>query len=195
MGGHGDVGRAPDDLVAHVPFVVGGVALGEVEGSRDDADGRVAAGEAAAEVLEMGPVVAVEALADLRTHVGEEEGLVHGSLAPARVGGGDLVAAVVAGPEVVLELRPELVGHRLVLQKYAVLPVPVPLRQRCRRDVLNHPVRVAQAPVVRGDQGRSRGYVGDGAGKSVLEEAGGVDGRGRAAERGRGGGGGEPGRG
>ncbi len=182
---HGDGGRVANHLVLDVPLVVDGVLAGEVEGAGDDADRGVADGEAAAKVLKVRPVVAVEALADLGTHVGEVKGLVHGRLGPLGVGGGHLVAAVVAAAVVVLEAGAELGRHGGVLDKCAVLAVGVAARQRGRRDVLDDPVRVARPPVVRRDEGAARGHVGDGAGEAVLEEARGVDGR-----RARGGGGG-----
>lgn len=73
----------------------------------------------------MRPVVAVEALADLGAHVAEEEGLVHGRLAPLAVSGGDLVAPVVAAPEVIFEFGAEHLGHAAVLDKSRVLTVAV----------------------------------------------------------------------
>lgn len=155
--GHRDRGGVADHLVPGVPLAVGGVALGEVEGAGDDAHARVAVGQTAAKVLEVGPVVPVEALADLGAHVAQVEGLVHGLLAPLAVGGGDLVAPVEARAEVVLQLGAELVGHALVLQEGRVLAVAVAAGERGRGDVLDDPVRVAQAAVVRGDQGLPRG--------------------------------------
>lgn len=80
----------------------------KVERTGDDADRGVFCGEATAEVLEMSPVVAVKTFADLGTHVGEVEGIIHGSLGEFAVGGRDLMAAVVAGAEVVRELCTEL---------------------------------------------------------------------------------------
>jgi len=112
--GHGDVRGVTDDLVLDVPFVVCRVALRQVQRSRHYAHARVFLRQPAAEVLEVRPVVAVEALADLGRHVGEVEGLVHGALRPLGVGRGDLVAAVVARAEVVLQLGAELLGNALV---------------------------------------------------------------------------------
>lgn len=174
--GHGDGRWAADHLVLDVPLVVDGVFAREVERASDDADRRVADGESAAKVLKVGPVVAVEALADLRAHVGEVEGLVHGGLGPLGVGGGHLMAAVVAAAVVVLESSAELGGDAIVLDKVAVLAVGVAAGERLRRDVLDHPLRVARAAVVRGDEGGAAGDVGDGARETVLEEAGRVDG-------------------
>jgi hypothetical protein len=174
--GHGHVGRVANHLVADVPLVVDRVLLGQVERARDDADAGVADREAAAKVLKVRPVVAVEALTDLGAHVGQVKGVVHGGLGPLAVGGGDLVAAVVARPKVVFELGAELVGHAVVLDKVAVLAVAVALGQRGRGDVLDDPVRVARPPVKRGDEGRARRNVGHGAREAILEDARGIDG-------------------
>lgn len=111
MGWNGDVGRRADDLVGDAPFVIDRVAFGEVEGTGDDADGGVGLGEVSAKVLDVGPVVAVEAQADLGAHVGEHEGRVHGLLAPFGVCGRDLVAAVVAAAGVVGEFGAEGSGE------------------------------------------------------------------------------------
>lgn len=99
----------------------------------------------------MRPVVAVKALADLRAHVGQEEGVVHGVLAPFRIRRGHLVAAVVAGAEVVLQLAAELFGDRGVLEEDGVLAVAVGLREGGGCDVLCYPGGVAQAAVEGGD--------------------------------------------
>lgn len=117
MRGNGDVGRVADDFVRHAPFAVGGVAPGEVQRAGDDADAGIALGQTAAEVLKVRPVVAVETLADLGAHVREEEGVVHGFLAPFCVGCGDLVAAVVAGTQVVLKAGTELLRDGRVLNE------------------------------------------------------------------------------
>lgn len=108
MGWYRDVGRGADDFVADAPFAVGGVTFGEVERARDDANGWVVFREVSTEFLNVGPVVAVESLAYLGAHVGENEGGIHGFLAPFRVGGWDLVAAVVAAAGVVGEFGAEL---------------------------------------------------------------------------------------
>lgn len=112
--GHRDVRRVADHLVFDVPLVVGRVALREVEGSGHDPHARVSLRETAAEVFEMRPVVPVESLAHLRRHVGQVEGLVHGGLPPLRIGCGNLVASVVAGPVVILQFCSELFWHALV---------------------------------------------------------------------------------
>lgn len=65
---YGDIRRIADDLVADSPFPAL-VALGEIEGSCYDPDGGVASRESAAEILEVCPVISVEAFADLRTHI------------------------------------------------------------------------------------------------------------------------------
>lgn len=101
MRGHGDVGRITDDFVGDAPFSVC-LALGEVERAGDDADGGVAGCEAAAEIFKVCPVVAVESLADLGTHVCEVESIVHSLLRPFRVRGGDLMSPIISGAEVIL---------------------------------------------------------------------------------------------
>lgn len=100
MGRHSNVGRVTDDLVVDAPFAVR-VPTGEVQRSGDDADRGVPLGQVPAELLEMRPVVTVEALSDLRAHVRQGESAVHGGLGPFGVGGGNLVATVVAGAEIV----------------------------------------------------------------------------------------------
>lgn len=148
MRGDGDGGRRPNHLVADVPLAVDGVLARQIQRAGDDADAGVAAGEAAAKVLKVRPVVAVEAVADLGADVCQVEGVVHGLLGPFCVGGGHLVAAVVAAAEVVLEEGAELHGHRRVLEEDAVLAVAVAAGEGVGRDVLDDPVRVARSPVV-----------------------------------------------
>lgn len=172
----GDGGWVANHFVLCVPFPILRVALGEVQRPRNDAHAGVALGQTAAKVLEMRPVVPVEPLADLGAHVAEEKRLVHGGLAPFAVGGGDLVAAIVAAAKVVLEMGAELVGHGGVFDKDGVFAVAVALGEGGRGDVLDDPVGVAQAAVVGGDEGGAGGYVGDGAGEAIFEEARGVDG-------------------
>lgn len=79
--------------------------------------------EAATKVLEMRPVIPIKAVADLRTHVAQRERGVHGFLAPFGVGGGDLVAPVVAGAEVVFELAAEHGRDGLVFGEDGVFAV------------------------------------------------------------------------
>lgn len=124
MRGHGDIRRVADNLIAHAPLSVRVLAR-QVQRARDDAHTRIVAREAAAEVFKVRPVVAVEALADLRAHVAEEEGLVHGGLGELCVGGGRLVAPVVAGAEVVFEQGAEERGEGLVFEEFAVAAVAV----------------------------------------------------------------------
>lgn len=143
---HGDVGRAADDLVVHAPLAVR-VAAREVQGPRDDAHARVGVREAPAKVLEVRPVVPVEAVADLRAHIAQGKGGVHGGLAPLCVGGGDLVAAVVAAAEVVFEFGAEGLRDRGVFDKGAVAAVGSAVGQGGWGDVFGDPVRVACAAV------------------------------------------------
>lgn len=176
MRGHRDIGWVADDFVRDAPFAVGRIFAREVERAGDDANGGKMVGETAAEVFQMGPVVAVEAVAHLRAHVAQQEGLVHGLLAPFRVRGGHLVAAVVAGAEVVVQFGAEGGGDVAVFDEDGVAPVAVSDREGGRRDVLGYPVRVARAAVEGGYGGEAWTEIGDGAGEAVLEEAGWVDG-------------------
>lgn len=169
-------GRAANHLILDIPLVVDGILAREVQRASHDAYRRVADSEAAAKVLKVRPVVAVETLANLGAHVAEVKRLIHGALRPLCVGSGHLVAAVVAAAVVVLEARAKLGGHAVVLDKVAVLAVAVAQRQRRGRDVLHHPVRVARAAVVAGYQRRAVGHVVDGTGEAVLKEARRVDG-------------------
>ena len=114
----------------------------------------------------MRPVVAVEPLAHLRTHVAEEEGVVHRILAELGVGGGDLVPAVVAAAGVIFELRAEELGDGLVFNEGGVLAVAAADLEGFSGDVLGDPVRVAGAAVVGGDEGMARCAVVDGAGEA-----------------------------
>ena len=170
MGGHGHVGRAADDLVADAPLPVGRIAARQVQRSGHDADRGVAVGESAAKVLEVGPVVAVKALALLGAHVGEQEGRVHGTLRPLGVGGRHLVPAVVAGAEVVGQLGAMLLGHGLVLDEVRVPPIALVHGQGGGREVLGDPMRVPRASVEARDGGRRGVYVGHGTGESILEQ-------------------------
>lgn len=175
--GHSDGGRRANHLVLDVPLVVDGVLLGQIQRSRDDAHRGISLGQTTAEVLKVRPVVAVEALANLRAHVAEVERLVHGGLRPLCVCGGHLVSSIIAAAEVVLEQGAELGGHAVVLEEQAVLAVTAARGQRLGCDVLDDPVGVARAAVVARDEGGAGRDVGDGAWEAIFEEAAWVDGR------------------
>lgn len=151
--GHRDGGRRSDHLVLDVPLVVHGILLGEVQRAGDDADGGVLDCQAAAEVLEVCPVIAVEALADLWAHVGEVEGLVHSLLGPLAVRSRDLMAAIIAAAEVILQQSAELLRHGIVLEEGAVLAIAVPLGEARRRNMLSDPMGVSKSSVVARDEG------------------------------------------
>ena len=123
------------------------------------------------EILDVRPVVPVEAVADLRTHVAQRKGRVRRGLTPLCVGGGHLVAPVVAAAEVVVEFGAEFGGDGLVLGEDAVLAVAVPAGERGGRDVFGDPVGVAGAAVEGGDEGGGGADVRDWAREAVLEEA------------------------
>lgn len=140
---NGHVWRVPDDLVRHTPLPVRRVALGEVQRAGNNAHTWVFDCQAPTEVLEMCPVVPVEALADLRAHVGQEEGLVQCLLAPFGVRRGYLVAPVVAGAKIIFELRAELFRYRRVLDEDGVPPVSIRLREGLASDMFSDPGRVS----------------------------------------------------
>lgn len=169
VGWHRNIGRGPNDLVRDPPLAIIRVALRQVKRSGDDPHGGIGSGEPAAEVLKMRPVIPVEAIADLRAHVGQQEGLVESLLAPFRVGGWHLVAAIVAGARVVLQLGSELRGHALVFDKVAVLAVGVIGREGCGGDVLGYPERVPRAAIECARCAESWAEVIDGTGEPILE--------------------------
>ena len=170
MGWHRDIGGGPDDLVRDPPLAIIRVALGQIERSGDDPDGGIGSREPAAKVLKMRPIIPVEAIADLWAHVGQQEGLVEGFLAPFRVGGWHLVAAIVAGARVVLQLGSELGRHAFVFDKVAVLAVGVVGREGGGGDVLGYPERVPCTAIECARCAESWVEVIDGAGEPILKE-------------------------
>lgn len=164
----GDAGRVADHLVGDAPLAVGRVTVREVQGPCDDADGRVLLGQVAAEVLKVRPVVAVEAVADLRAHVGQGEGRVHGLLRPLGVRGGHLVAPVVAGAEVVGQLGAEEGRDVVVFEEVAVLAVGVIHGEGIGSNVLGDPGWVAHAAVVGARQGEGVQGVVDRTREAIL---------------------------
>lgn len=104
--------------------------------------------EVAAEFLEVGPIVAVEPLADLRAHVGKDKGAVHGFLTPFGVCGGDLVAAVVAAAGVVREFCAEDGRKGGVFVESGVAAGTVVEEEGCRGYVLSDEVGGAEGTVV-----------------------------------------------
>lgn len=73
--------------------------------------------ESPTEIFKMRPVIPVEALADLRAHVGKKECLIHSILTPFGVGGGDLVSPIVARAKVIEEFSAELFGDAFVFHE------------------------------------------------------------------------------
>ncbi len=173
---HGYVGRVANHLVADTPLAILGVALGQVQRPGDDAHAGEIVGQAPAEIFQVRPVIPIEAVPNLGTHVAQQKGLVQGRLAPSGVGGGDLVAAVVAAAEVVGELRAEFGGDGGVFDEDAVFSVCVVGREGGWCDVFGHPGGVAGAPVEGGGSGEGGVQVVDWAWETVLEEAVWVDG-------------------
>lgn len=170
MGRDCDRGRVSNDLVADAPFSVW-IAVREVQRAGHDADGWVLLGQVAAEILEMRPVVAVEAFAHLRTHVGQGEGGIHGILRPFGVCGGHLVAAVVTGAEVVGQLGAEDGWNGGILDEDAVFAICVLHGEGVGGDVFGHPGRIAGATVVGTRQGQRVQRIVHGSGKAILKEA------------------------
>ena len=91
----------------------------------------------------MRPVVPVEALAHLRAHICEEEGVIERLLAPFCVRRGYLVPAVVAGAEVVLEFSAEFLRYGRVFNKDGVPSVTIGDSEGFGGDVLCDPRRIS----------------------------------------------------
>ena len=119
----------------------------------------------------MRPVIAIEPVADLWAHIAQQKRLVERVLAPFRVGGGDLVASVVARAEVVVQFGAKFGGDGGVFDEDGVFPVGVVGVEGGGGDVLGDPVGVAGAAVEGGGCAQGGVDVVDGAGKSVLEDA------------------------
>ena len=155
---HGDIRRVADNFVFNSPFLIYGVLLREIQRPSHDPD----AGEfptidkLTAELLEMCPVVSIEALADLRTHVCQDKGRVHCFLRPFRVGRRYLVASVVTGAKVVGKFGTEGSGQRSIFMEEGKLAVAIVEGEGGGGDVLGDPVRIASLAVERG-QVRRRG--------------------------------------
>ncbi|CAD6506561.1 BgTH12-07788 [Blumeria graminis f. sp. triticale] len=172
VGGDGDVGRVTDDFVVDPPLSVGCVLLGQIQGAGDDADRGVALGQASAKVLEVGPIIAIEALADLRAHVAEVEGIVHGWLGPLGVGRRHLVTAVVARARVVTQLAAELLRHIFVLEKGTRLAIARRYGQRVGSQVFGDPEGISRASIVGRDESMAMRHVRHRAGEAILKETG-----------------------
>lgn len=131
--------------------------------------------KSAAKVLEMRPVVAVEAIAYLWAHVAQRKSIIHGLLTPLCVCRGHLVASVIAAAEVVLELCAEHLWDGDVFHKDTVFPVCIVVCERFRGDVFSYPLRVSRPSVVRRCERGGGAEVVDRTRKAILEEAVGVD--------------------
>lgn len=101
MGRHRNVGRTPDHFVGYPPFAIGRILPGKVEGTGDDPYGRVVVGQPTTEILEVSPVISVEAISHLRAHVTQQKCLIHRFLTPFGIGRRDLVPPIIARPEIV----------------------------------------------------------------------------------------------
>ena len=120
-------------------------------GHEDVAAGfRVCGHELARELFQARPVVAVEPIADLGTHVQRREGVVHARcvfLCPAARA---QVAAIVPAAAVVAQLRGVRAVHLVVLHETRLLARP-DAGAALRGDALEHPARSTRPRVVRRD--------------------------------------------
>ena len=127
-------------------------------GHEDVAAGfRVCGHELARELFQARPVVAVEPIADLGTHVQQREGVVHGALRVFMPGGGGEVAAIVPAAAVVAQLRGVRAVHLVVLHETRLLARP-DAGAALRGDALEHPARSTRprVPYGRGRTLRTR---------------------------------------
>ena len=181
MGGHGDIRRIANDLVANSPLAIR-LFLGQIQRPSDYPHRRIASSETTAEVLEVCPVVSVEALSNLRTHVAQRKRIIHSLLRPLCVRSRDLVSSVIATAEVILELRAELFWYGIVFDKDRVFAVSIAVFERLGGDVLDNPRRISGSAVVCRGQGCGGSEVRYRARESVLIEAIGIDGSGDSGE-------------
>lgn len=152
MGRHGNVGRTPDYFVGYTPFAIVRILPGEIKRTGDDPYGRVVVGQPATEILEMRPVISVEAISHLRAHVTEEERLIHRFLTPFGISCRDLVAPVIARPEIVQELCSEVRRNGSIFYEYRVPAISVVDGKGRGCDVFCYPPGVSIAAVEGGDR-------------------------------------------
>jgi hypothetical protein len=85
------------------------------------------------------------------------------------------MATIVTAAVVVLQQSPELLWHRIILKKAAVLSITVANGKRSRCDMFDDPVRVSCTTIVGRDEAGAVGDIGDRAWKAVVEETPRVD--------------------
>jgi hypothetical protein len=181
MRGHSNVRWVSNDFVANPPLAIC-LFLGQIQRPSYNTNRRITSSKSTAKVLKVSPVVSVESLADLRTHVAQSKRIIHGLLRPLSISSRNLMASVIATAEVVLELRAELFGYGVVLDKDGVFAVCIAVLERLGGDVLDNPRRVSGSAVVGRGQGRGGSQVGHRARESVLVQSIGVDGSGGSGE-------------
>ena len=162
------VGRVADDLVTDPPFSVW-MLLRKIQRPGDHSHAGVALGQVPAKFLEMCPVVSIETLADLGTHVTQHECGVHCVLRPLGICGWCLVASIVAAAEVVVELCTEHGWDCGIFVEHTVASGSIVLRQGLRCEMFGYPVGIARHAVVRGEVGRCDVCVGDERGEAIFE--------------------------
>lgn len=175
VGGNSNVRRVTNNLIVNAPLSIG-VLVGEIQRTSNDANRRILLREVTAESLEVRPVIAVEALANLGAHVAQRKSVVHSLLRPFRVCSRNLVASVIAGAEVVCQLGAEHSRDVRILGECAVLAVGIVQCQGRGRDVFGDPGGVARATVEGAVQNEVGDLVGDWAWEAILHDSGGVDG-------------------
>jgi hypothetical protein len=85
------------------------------------------------------------------------------------------MTTVITTAVVVLQQSPELLWHRVILKKAAVLSITIANGKGSRCDMFDDPVRVSCTTIVGGDKARAISDIGDRAWKAVLEKTPGVD--------------------
>lgn len=144
---HSNIRRTANNLVTNAPLAINGIFLRQIQRSRHNPDARIETREPPTEIFKMRPVVPVETVALLRTHVAKRERRVHGLLAPFCIRGRDLVPAVVATAEIVFEFCAKFLGDAAVFSEEGMSSVAVLHEQRGRCDVLGDPIGIARRAV------------------------------------------------
>ncbi len=128
-------------------------------------------GQSPAEVLEMGPVIPVEALAHLGAHIGEEKSVVQSILTPFGIGSRDLVPAVIAGAEIIVKLGAELLRNCFILDEDRVTSISVVGVDRSGCDMFSYPGGILCSSVETRRRGKCRVKVAGRARKPILKDS------------------------